>query len=118
MFGSGVKTGMVAIVALLRPILLVPLVGRSVWAMVAVGSIQPVSVVLRTVTTALLATITAFWGFVWSSPSNDFFIRPKKSHLIRYDVIIEKYEEILFNIVVSIRLFEYRYGARAESQVV
>lgn len=118
MFGSGVKTGMVAIVALLRPILLVPLVGRSVWAVVAVGSIQPVSVVLRTVTTALLATVTAFWGFAWFSPSNDFFFRPKKSHLIRYDVIIEKYEEFLFNIVVSIRLFEYRHGARAESQVV
>ena len=84
----------------------------------AVGPIQPGTVVLRAVSTALLTTATSVWGFAWFSPSNDFFFRPKKSHLIRYDVIIEKYEEILFTIVVSIRLFEYRYGARAESQVV
>lgn len=117
MFGSGVKTGMVAIVVLLRPILLVPLVGRTVCSVVAVGTIQPGTVGLRAVTILLLTAIAA-GGFAWFSPSNDFFFRPKKSHLIRYDVIIEKYEEILFNIVVSIRLFEYRHGARAESQVV
>lgn len=92
--------------------------GRAVCTVVAVGSVRPGTVVLRTVAGALLTSATAFWGFAWSSPSNDFFFRPKKSHLIRYDVIIEKYEEILFNIVVSIRLFEYRHGARAESQVV
>ena len=84
----------------------------------AVGSIQPGSVVLRPVAAALLAAATAIWVFVWFSPSNDFFFRPKKSHLIRYDVIIEKYEEILFTIVVSIRFAEYRYGARTESQVI
>ena len=84
----------------------------------AVGSLQPSIVVHRTVSTSLLATASTFWGFAWFSPSNDFFFRPKKSHLIRYDVIIEKYEEILFNIVVSIRLFEYRHGARTESQVI
>ena len=118
MFGSGAKIGMIAIVALLRPILQVQLVGRTVCAVVAVGSIQPGSVVLRAVKTALLTTATTVWGFAWFSPSNDFFFRPKESHLIRYDVIIEKYEEILFNIVVSIRLFEYRHGARTESQVI
>ena len=114
MFGSGVKTGKVAIVALLRPTLQVQLVGRTVCAVVAVGSFQPGTVVLRAVT-ILLLTVIAAGGFAWSSPSNDFFFRPKKSHLICYDVIIEKYEEILFTIVVSIRLFEYRHGARTES---
>ena len=89
--------------------------GRAVCAVVAVGAVQPVTVVLRTMAATLLTTATSVWGFAWFSPSNDFFFRPKKSHLIRYDVIIEKYEEILFNIVVSIRLFEYRHGARAES---
>lgn len=85
----------------------------------AVGSmIHTGTVVLIAVASVLLTSATALVGFVWFSPSNDFFFRPKKSHLIRYDVIIEKYEEILFNIVVSIRLFEYRHGARAESQVV
>ena len=118
MFWSGAKTGMAAIVALLRPTLLVQLVGRTVCTVVAVGAFRPGNVVLRAVTSTLLSAATSIWGFVWFSPSNDFFFRPKKSHLIRYDVIIEKYEEILFNIVVSIRLFEYRHGARAESQVV
>ena len=85
----------------------------------AVGSmIHTGTVVLIAVASVLLTSATALVAFVWFSPSNDFFFRPKKSHLIRYDVIIEKYEEILFNIVVSIRLFEYRHGARAESQVV
>ena len=32
--------------------------------------------------------------------------------------MIEKYEETLFDIIVSIRFFEYCYGARTESQVV
>lgn len=118
MFGNGVKIGMVAIVVLLRPILLVQSVGRAVCTMAAVGLVRPGTVDLRTVASALQAPVASFLGFVWFSPSNDFFFRPKKSHLIRYDVIIEKYEEILFNIVVSIRLFEYRHGARAESQVV
>lgn len=117
MFGSGVKTGKVAIVALLRPTLQVQLVGRTVCAVVVVVSFQPGTVVLRAVTILLLTAI-ATGGFAWFFPSNDFFFRPKKSHLIRYDVIIEKYEEFLFNMVVSIRLFEYRHGARAESQVV
>ena len=118
MFGNGAKTGMVAIVALLRLTLQVLLVGRAVCSVVAVGAIRPGAVVLRPVAATLLATAATIWGFAWSSPSNDFFFRPKKSHLIRYDVIIEKYEEILFNIVVSIRLFEYRHGARTESQVI
>ena len=118
MFGSGVKTGMIAIVVLLRPTILVQLVGRTVCTVVAVVAFRPGNVVLRAVKTTLLTTATTVWGFVWFSPSNDFFFRPKKSHLIRYDVIIEKYEEILFNIVVSIRLFEYRHGARTESQVI
>ena len=118
MFMRCAKTGLVAIVVLLRPTLLVQLVGRTVCTVVAVGAFRPGTVVLRAVKTTLLTTATTIWGFVWFSPSNDFFFRPKKSHLIRYNVIIEKYEEILFNIVVSIRLFEYRHGARAESQVV
>ena len=59
MFGSGAKTGLIAIVALLRPILLVPLVGRTVCAVVAVGSFQPGTVVLRPVATALLSSATA-----------------------------------------------------------
>lgn len=54
MFGSGAKIGMIAIVALLRPILQVQLVGRAVCTVVAVGTIQPGTVVLRTVATALL----------------------------------------------------------------
>ena len=37
---------------------------------------------------------------------------------MRYDVIIEKYEETLFDIVVSIRLTEYRRGAKAIGGVV
>ena len=77
MFGSGVKTGMAVIVALLRRIQQVQLVGRSVWTVVAVGTIQPGTVVLRTVTAALLASATTVWGFAWSSPSNDFSFRPK-----------------------------------------
>ena len=85
----------------------------------AVGSmIHTGTVVLIAVASVLLTSATALVGFVWFSPSNDFSFRPKKSHLIRYDVIIEKYEEILFNIVVSIRFAEYRYGARTESQVI
>ncbi len=72
MFGSGAKTGMTAIVALLRPILQVQLVGRAVCSVVAVGTFQPGTVVLRTVTASLLTTATAIWGFVWFSPSNDF----------------------------------------------
>ena len=112
------KTGLVAIVVLLRPTLLVQLVGRTVCTVVAVVAFRPGNVVLRAVKTTILTTATTVWGFVWFSPSNDFFFRPKKSHLIRYNVIIEKYEEILFNIVVSIRLFEYRHGARTESQVI
>ena len=118
MLGSGVKIGMIAIVALLRRIQQVQLVGRAVCAVVAGGTILTGIVVHRTVTPSLLTAATTFWGFVWFSPSNDFSFRPKKSHLIRYDVIIEKYEEILFTIVVSIRLFEYRHGARTESQVI
>lgn len=72
MFGSGVKTGMTATVALLRPILLVPLVGRAVCTVVAVGTILPGSVDLRFVTATLLAAVTTLLGFVWFSPSNDF----------------------------------------------
>ena len=74
MFVSGVKTGLVAIVALLRPTLLVPLVGRTVWTVVPVGAILPGAVVLRTVAATLLTTATAVVGFAWFSPSNDFFI--------------------------------------------
>ena len=55
MFWSGVKIGMIAIVVLLRPILLVPLVGCTVCTVVAVGAVQPGAVVLRIVTTSLLA---------------------------------------------------------------
>ena len=60
MFGSGAKIGMIAIVALLRPILQVQLVGRTVCTVVAVGTFQPGSVVLRAVTTALLASAASF----------------------------------------------------------
>ena len=59
MFGSGVKTGMVDIVALLRPTLLVPLVGRAVCTVAAVCAIQPVTVVVRAVSTALRTSATA-----------------------------------------------------------
>ena len=59
MFGNGAKTGMVAIVALLRSILQVQLVGRTVWSVVAVGAILPGTVVLRTVTSSLLAAAPA-----------------------------------------------------------
>lgn len=109
------KTGLVAIVVLLRPTLLVQLVGRTVCTVVAVVAFRLGNVVLRAVKTTILTTATTVWGFVWFSPSNDFFFRPKKSHLIRYDVIIEKNEEFLFDIIISIRLAEYRYGARTES---
>ena len=59
MFGSGVKTGMVAIVVLLRPILLVPLMSCTLCTVVAVGTVQPGTVVLRTVTTSLLSSATS-----------------------------------------------------------
>ena len=42
----------------------------------------------------------------------------KENHLIRYDFIIEKYEETLFDIVIGIHLAEYRRGARTYGQVV
>ena len=74
MFGSGVKIGMIAIVVLLRQILLVSLVGRTVCAVVAVGSIRPGAVVHRIVDSSLLPTAPVILGFAWSSPSNDFFI--------------------------------------------
>ena len=35
-----------------------------------------------------------------------------------YYLIIEKYEETLFDIIVGIFLIEYRRGARTQSQVV
>ena len=63
MLTNGAKTGMTAIVALLRPILQVQLVGRTVCAVVAIGSFQPGSVVLRAVTQALLATVSTIRGF-------------------------------------------------------
>ena len=63
MFGSGAKTGKVAIVALLRPILQVQLVGRTVCSVVAVGTIRPSAVVLRAVSVSLLAAATTIWGF-------------------------------------------------------
>ena len=59
MFMSGAKIGMVAIVALLRPILLVQSVGRAVCSVAAVGAVRPGSVVLRTVTTALQTAATS-----------------------------------------------------------
>ena len=41
-----------------------------------------------------------------------------ENDLVHYYLIIEKYEETLFDIVIGIHLTEYRCGTRTESQVV
>ena len=83
MFWSGVKIGMVSIVVLLKPILLVPLVGRTVWTVVAIGAVRPGAVVLRAVTSTLLTTAPTVVGFAWFSPSNDFFYHSLSLSIIK-----------------------------------
>ena len=59
-------------VVLLKPILLVLIVGLNAWAVVVAGSSIPWSVDRLTVATARLTTVSTMLDSAWSSPSNDF----------------------------------------------
>ena len=59
MYGNGVRIGMANTVVLLRPILLVLIVGLTTWAVVVAGAAMPGSVARHTVTTSHLTTETS-----------------------------------------------------------
>ena len=69
---SSVRIGMVLIRVPLRRILLVPIVGRTVWTVVVAGAAVAVC---RAVTAALRIAVATSSGFAWLSPSNDIFTK-------------------------------------------